>query len=92
MSDAAVDSPAASASTRLPAAAAAAVAHAEAQFDSGDFFRLLAGRVACRTESQNPARAPELLAYLVEQIAPALQALGFAARCTTTRQPVRRRC
>lgn len=60
----------------LPAAAAA-VAHAEAQFDSGDFFRVLAGRVACRTESQNPARAPELLAYLVRQIAPALQALGF---------------
>jgi len=58
-------------------AARAAVAHAEAQFDSGDFFRALAGRVACRTESQNPARAPELQAYLALQIAPALQALGF---------------
>ena len=56
--------------------ASAAVAHAEAQFDSGEFFRVLAGRVACRTESQNPARAPELQAYLAQQIAPALQALG----------------
>ena len=32
---------------------AAAVAHAHAQFDSGSFFRTLAQRVACRTESQN---------------------------------------
>ena len=32
-----------------------AVAQAEALFDSGDFFRSLARRVACRTESQNPA-------------------------------------
>jgi acetylornithine deacetylase/succinyl-diaminopimelate desuccinylase-like protein len=57
---------------------AAAVAQAEAQFDSGDFFRTLARRVACRTESQNADRGPELRAYLAEQIAPALAALGFA--------------
>ncbi len=67
MHNAAVDSPVAS----------AAVAHAEALFDSGEFFRVLASRVACRTESQNPARAPELQAYLAQQIAPALQAMGF---------------
>jgi acetylornithine deacetylase/succinyl-diaminopimelate desuccinylase-like protein len=56
-----------------------AVAHAEALFDSGDFFRSLASRVACRTESQNPARAPELLAYLNDEIAPALATLGFTS-------------
>ena len=58
-------------------ARAAAVAHARAQFDSGDFFRVLATRVACRTESQDPGRAPELRAYLDGQIAPALSRLGF---------------
>ena len=56
-----------------------AVAHAEALFDSGDFFRSLANRVACRTESQNPARAPELMAYLSDEIAPALVKLGFTS-------------
>ena len=70
--------------TARPAAAAApntglaaAVAHAEAGFDSGDFFRTLAQRVACRTESQNPALAAELPAYLSQLIAPALAAMGF---------------
>jgi len=56
---------------------AAAVAHAESQFDSGAFFATLAARVACRTESQNPERAEALAAYLDGQIAPALAALGF---------------
>jgi len=54
-----------------------AVAHAEALFDSGEFFSSLARRVACRTESQNPARATELLAYLHDEIGPALATLGF---------------
>ena len=65
---------------------AAAVAQAEAQFDTGAFFSTLAQRVACRTESQNSARAPELRAYLDAQIAPALAALGFA--CTVHHNPV----
>ena len=65
---------------------AAAVAQAEAQFDTGAFFRTLARRVACRTESQNAERAPELRAYLDEQIAPALAALGFD--CTVHDNPV----
>lgn len=38
----------------------------------------LARRIARRTESQDPARAPELRAYLTDDIAPALAALGFA--------------
>jgi acetylornithine deacetylase/succinyl-diaminopimelate desuccinylase-like protein len=58
--------------------ASSAIGQAEAGFDSGDFFSTLARRVACRTESQNPARAPELQAYLVDEIVPALQAIGFA--------------
>ena len=57
--------------------AAAAVAQAELHFDSGDFFRQLAQRVACRTESQDAASAPRLQAYLADQIGPALAALGF---------------
>ena len=65
---------------------AIARAQAEAQFDSGQFFDQLAQRVACRTESQNPACGAELLAYLDEQMAPALQALGFD--CTVHANPV----
>ena len=65
---------------------AIARAHAEAQFDSGQFFGQLAQRVACRTESQNPARSAELQAYLDEQMAPALRALGFD--CTAHANPV----
>ncbi len=38
----------------------------------------IARRVARRTESQDPARAPELRAYLSDEIAPSLAALGFA--------------
>ena len=65
---------------------AIARAQAEAQFDSGQFFTQLAQRVACRTESQNPARGAELQAYLDTQIAPALQGLGFD--CTVHANPV----
>ena len=35
----------------------AALARAAAHFDSGEFVRVLATRVACPSESQNPARA-----------------------------------
>ena len=57
-----------------------AIARAAAHFDSGDFVRVLARRVACPTESQNPGREAELRAYLDEQIAPALAAMGFTSR------------
>ena len=57
-----------------------AIARAAAYFDSGAFSRDLARRVACPTESQNADRAAELRAYLDEQIAPALAALGLATR------------
>ncbi len=57
-----------------------AVALALAHFDSGRFFGVLAERVACPTESQNPAQAATLRSYLDTHIAPALQDLGFACQ------------
>lgn len=49
-------------------------------FDRGTFFEDLARRVAIPTESQNPARDSELRAYLDEEIAPTLAAMGYACR------------
>ncbi len=62
-----------------PSAREAALAAAREHFDSGAFQRDLARRVALRTESQDPAQAPALLAYLADEIAPTLAALGFSA-------------
>ena len=45
-------------------------------FDRGDFQRTLARRIACATESQDPAQADALHAYLTDELAPALAALG----------------
>ncbi len=56
-----------------------ALAAAARHFDSGDFVRDLARRVAIRTESQNPASAPELQRYLDDEMAPSLAALGFTS-------------
>ncbi len=55
----------------------AAVAAAAALFDDGRFVRDLAVLVACPTESQNPARAEVLKAYLTEAIKPRLGAAGY---------------
>ena len=54
-----------------------ALALAAQHFDSGNFARDLARRLALRTESQDPASGPALLAYLAEEIGPSLAALGF---------------
>jgi len=62
---------------------ALAIAQAEQCFDSGAFRTLLARRLAQPTESQNPARAPELAAYLEAEIRPAFEALGFTCRMLT---------
>ena len=59
---------------------AAAVASAEAYFDSGAFRDDLARRIAIPTESQNPERAAELADYVEREMTPALEALGFACR------------
>ena len=48
----------------------AALAAARQHFDSGAFVHDLARRVAIRTESQNPASAPELRRYLADEITP----------------------
>lgn len=55
----------------------AALARARAHFDEGHFARDLARRVSLRTESQDPARAPVLQAYLADEMGPTLAALGF---------------
>ncbi|MDB5866409.1 MAG: hypothetical protein JWO70_4215 [Betaproteobacteria bacterium] len=50
---------------------------AAAYFDEGHFRNELAPRIAQHTESQEAASGPALRAYLTQQIAPALEALGF---------------
>src|SRR5450631_1772158 len=60
-----------------------AIARAVACFDDGRFERTLARRVAYRTQSQEPGSGAELEAYLGQEIAPALAALGFACERMT---------
>jgi acetylornithine deacetylase/succinyl-diaminopimelate desuccinylase-like protein len=78
------------ASAAAPGAAAggraAALALAAAHFDSGDWLADLSRRVAHRTDSQDPASTPRLAAYLHDEIAPSLAALGFA--CSVHDNPV----
>jgi acetylornithine deacetylase/succinyl-diaminopimelate desuccinylase-like protein len=61
----------------------AAIARAEAHFDSGAFWVDLARRVGMATESQNPARAQMLAEYLYAEMTPAFEALGFVCRKLT---------
>lgn len=58
---------------------------ADRWFDEGGLFRVLAERIACQTESQNPQRAPALVDYLRDHMQPALQAMGFV--CETLDNP-----
>jgi acetylornithine deacetylase/succinyl-diaminopimelate desuccinylase-like protein len=62
---------------RLPGGRAEAIAAVERWFDDGGFFDVLARRVAMPTESQDPARAGVLDAYLRDEVSPSLRALGF---------------
>ena len=62
-----------------------AVAHALAGFDSGAFRADLARRVAIPSESQDPERAPELRRYLIEEMIPAFERMGF--RCRMLEEP-----
>ncbi len=55
-----------------------AIENAFRQFDSGAFRDLLARRVAMPTESQNPARADVLTAYIEREMLPELSSLGFS--------------
>ena len=58
----------------------AALAAAAAHFDSGAFARDLARRIAIRSESQDPAQAAALRAYVEQEVAASLRALGFDCR------------
>src|SRR5438445_793743 len=53
---------------------------AEAWFDAGHFLATLEPRIARRTESQRADAQGDLLAYLRDDIAPALAELGFVVR------------
>lgn len=58
----------------------AAIAAALQEFDSGRFFAELDRRVGYHTESQEPRQAPQLHAYLQDEIAPSLHCLGFQTK------------
>ena len=58
----------------------AAIAAVEKYFDSGGFLADLARRVAIPTESQNPARAPDLRAYLETEMAESLARIGATSK------------
>lgn len=55
-----------------------AITRIEAYFDDGGFFEELARRIAIPTESQELARRGDLHRYLVDEIGPALDRLGFS--------------
>ncbi|MEM5372179.1 M20 family metallopeptidase [Paraburkholderia azotifigens] len=56
-----------------------AISHVSRHFDSGAFQSVLRRRVALRTESQNPDSQAVLRGYLSDEIAPALNAMGFTS-------------
>jgi acetylornithine deacetylase/succinyl-diaminopimelate desuccinylase-like protein len=56
------------------------IGRALAWFDAGHFLSVLRPRVARRTESPRAGAGPELLGYLVDEIGPAVAALGFSWR------------
>jgi acetylornithine deacetylase/succinyl-diaminopimelate desuccinylase-like protein len=58
----------------------AAIEHAHAYFDRGDFLADLRRRVAIPSSSQEPERAGALRGYLIDEMVPSLTPLGFATR------------
>lgn len=61
------------------------IARLTGAFDDGSFLADLARRVAFRTESQVQASRPQLRAYLEQEIAPTLAAMGY--RCAIHDNP-----
>ena len=59
---------------------AAAIAHAHAYFDSGEFIADLTRRVAIPSTSQEPERAGVLRSYLDDEMVPSLAKLDFTSR------------
>ena len=60
-----------------------AISHAERHFDSGEFKRTLARRIAVPTESQNNERGQALIDYLDTEMRPAFEAMGFDCQTLT---------
>ncbi len=58
----------------------AAIARATASIDDGSFAATLARRVAMPTASRVPAHAPDLAAYLEDELIPFFARLGFATK------------
>lgn len=54
-----------------------AISRIESYFDNGTFKTDLARRVAIRTESPIPKSRPQLYLYLIDEISPYLEAMGF---------------
>tara|TARA_B110000238_G_scaffold185767_1_gene214304 strand:- start:1325 stop:2713 length:1389 start_codon:yes stop_codon:yes gene_type:complete len=54
-----------------------AISRIESYFDNGAFKTDLARRVAIRTESPIPKSRPQLYRYLIDEISPYLEAMGF---------------
>ena len=65
---------------------AGALTRAERYFDEGGFVADLARRVAIASASQEPDKAPALLAYLAEELGPWLSQRGYA--CAIHDNPV----
>ena len=65
---------------------AAAITSISDYFDRGAFVTDLADLVTYETESQSPAKAPELTRYLETAMAPRLRAMGYS--CTLHPNPV----
>ena len=63
-----------------------AISHAEQHFDSGEFKRTLARRIAVPTESQNNERGQALIDYLDTEMRPAFEAMGFDCQTLTDRK------
>ncbi len=67
----------------------AAIQASTSLLDSGAFLEELSRRVAFHSESQNPASAAELDRYLVEEMQPALHAMGFTTEIVPNSVPNR---
>ncbi len=61
----------------------AALQLAQTAFDDGSFKQTLQSRIERPTESQNPERSDELLAYLTEALQPVFEAMGFECQLLT---------
>lgn len=64
-----------------------AIANAQAMVDDGRLLDLLSRRVSYPTESQNPDRAPVMGQFLTEEMAPALEAMGFTTEILPNPNP-----